>query len=86
MSRQNSQYFFGAITMIRKDIFSFRVNQNERNQILKLSKMLKRSQSDAIRYVVSIITSEINFSENVTKQLSDKLRPNLYNMTKPDKS
>ena len=39
--------------MKRKDKFSFRVNQEEREQISRLSKILQRSQSDALRYIIS---------------------------------
>ena len=49
--------------MKRKDKFSFRVNQEEREQISRLSKILQRSQSDALRYIISRVI-KANQSKN----------------------
>ncbi|MCA9942032.1 MAG: hypothetical protein KC449_01055 [Anaerolineales bacterium] len=38
--------------MRRKETFTFRVNDRERQLIERLSNQLKRNQSDAVRFVV----------------------------------
>lgn len=38
--------------MARRDNFTFRVNQSDRQNLKKLAKHLQRSQSDAIRVLV----------------------------------
>lgn len=48
--------------MRRKDTFTFRVNERERQLIERLSNQLKRNQSDAVRFVVVEAAEALNFN------------------------
>ena len=58
--------------MNRLDTFTFRVNQEERRMITSLAERLRRSQSDAIRFVVVNAAKELEAQERV--KLSGSLR------------
>ena len=45
--------------MPRQTIFTFRVNQDERLTIERLARLLQRSQSDAIRFVVMQVLKKL---------------------------
>jgi len=53
--------------MKRQTIFTFRVNQEERQLISRLSEILKRSQSDAVRFVVTAAASELSLISKPNK-------------------
>ena len=55
--------------MLRQRIFTFRVNKEERQIISKLAKLLHRSQSDAIRF---ILAEAINALENQQPNKTNK--------------
>jgi hypothetical protein len=53
--------------MQRLSTFSFRVNDTERNLIALLAKCLKRSQSDAIRFIILETVKSLEIQENENK-------------------
>jgi hypothetical protein len=55
----------------RNKKFTLRVNQEERNVIVRLSRILDRSQSDAIRFALSKMLTEL-LEENQTTVLIKK--------------
>ena len=57
--------------MKRNKKFTLRVNQEERNVIVRLSRILDRSQSDAIRFALSKMLTEL-LEENQTTVLIKK--------------
>jgi hypothetical protein len=52
--------------MARWDTFTFRINPEERQQIVYLAEKLRRSQSDAIRYVVFQAVRKMKSDEEQT--------------------